>query len=53
MLVYWTGEDYMSVVAFSCTADPCPPVVDKACQVEIGRSYKGMTCEDWYVCTVL
>ena len=37
MLMYWTGDDCVNVVAFYCIADPCPTVVGKACQAVIGK----------------
>ena len=51
--MYWPEEDCVSVVAFSCISDPCPPAVGKPCRVGIGKKwYTGVT-EDWYVSTAL
>ena len=43
-LVYWAGEDCVSVVALSKFAEPL--VVGEACQVLIGKkSYEGTTVQ--------
>ena len=44
--MYWPEEDCVSVVAFSCISEPCPPAVGKPCRVGVGKKwYLGVTAK--------